>query len=373
MRAPLAGRVVAVVVGCLGVAGCGGGRDGYGHDGAFGPEVGLPIPVRTVSIVAEGCNLDPWQMAALQEPETQRLATQVILVCPTIRSTGEVAPVDAASRATLAATISAVRSLGYSARLGVTMGDDGTTFPVPYSAAETTAAFASATWQASVSQALLPFAAMADGIEMDLLGMPGAVRPQMTELFALLDTTLRKTAPLGLMAPPSTMSPSDTAGGDAFDLAQIAPHVDRIRMMTLDYSNGSGPGPDIDPSWAAASAAFAQSLVSVPVDIAFPLYGTDFSPLGTRFVSYDEARAIAAEQHITLGNDARDSASGELSFTWTDDANIGHQTWFEDGVSASVTLNAWTPPTVPASVGVLLYGLGAEDPALWPTLARSLP
>jgi spore germination protein len=209
---------------------------------------------------------------------------------------------------------------------------------------------------------------------MDLLGMPSSVRANMTQFFALLDGTVRKTAPLGLMAPPSTMSPSDTPGGDAFDLAQIGPHVDRVRMMTLDYSaGGSGPGPDIDPSWAASSAAFAASLVSVPVDLSFPLYGTDFSDLGTRFVSYDEARAIASEQGVHLGNDDRDSASGELSFSWVDGAGHAHQTWFEDGVSASWTLNAWSTQTVPAAVGVVLYGLGAEDPALWDTLARGLP
>jgi hypothetical protein len=353
----------------MGIAACG----GTSRDGAFGPEEALPIPARHTSIVAEACTLDAWQLSALQSSQAERVASDVILVCPTIRSNGDVAPLDVTARTALAETVTTVRGLGYKVRLAVTMGDDSASFPVPYPAPVTAAAFASSAWRSTVSQNLAPFAAMADGLEIDLLGMPSSVRGEMTLFFALLDTTVRKTAPLGLMAPPSTMSPSDTLGGDAFDLAQIGAHVDRVRMMTLDYSSSSGPGPDIDPSWAASSAAFGMSLVSVPVDLSFPLYGTDFSDLGNRFVSYDEARAIAEEQHVTLGDGDRDPASGELSFAWVDAAGHAHQTWFEDGVSASRTLNAWSTPSVPASVGVVLYGLGAEDPALWDTLARGLP
>ena len=141
--------------------------------------------------------------------------------------------------------------------------------------------------------------------------------------------------------------------------------------MTLDYSSGSAPGPDIDAGWAADAGRFAKSQVRVGthVDIAFPLYGTDFSNLGQRFVTYDDGRAIAADRHSDI---VRDPGS-ELNVTWTDRAGRPHHSWFEDATTASRTLHAWDAQTLPGDVGVVLYGIGAEDPLLFDTLARGLP
>ena len=49
-----------------------------------------------------------------------------------------------------------------------------------------------------------------------------------------------------------------------------------------------------------------------------------------------------------------------------------HETWFDDATSTSWALAAWDTQTLPASVGVVYWGLGAEDPALWDTIAGGM-
>ena len=342
-----------------------------GDSKTVGVPEALPIANRYVTVVAETCSLDAWQKSTLQAPAAKRFVKEVILVCPSIRATGEVYPSDPEARDALRASVSTLRSLGYKAKIAVTMGDDRATFPQPYPPPRTEAAFGDAKWRASVMTNLAPFAAMGDGLEIDLVGVPNSIRSTLTQFFVDLDATFRKTTKLAIMAPPSTRTPSDTPGGDAFDLAAISQHVDRVRMMTLDFSGSGTPGPDIDSGWAVDAGRFARTQVraGVGVDIAFPLYGTDFSDLGTRFVSYDEGRAMAVNLRADIARDP----GGELNMNWTDTTGRQHHTWFEDATAASRTLHAWDEQTLPLDVGVVLYGIGAEDPALWDTLARGLP
>jgi hypothetical protein len=105
-----------------------------------------------------------------------------------------------------------------------------------------------------------------------------------------------------------------------------------------------------------------------PLDVAVPLYGTDFGSGGPRPVTYLEARAVADSTH----SDVARGPNGTLHFQWMDQAGGGHETWFDDGVSTARILHAWDPGTLPASVGVVFYGLGAEDPMLWDTVMRGM-
>ena len=356
-------HVSALAVALIGCGGTGGGSQWYAQ-----AEPVLPIAGRTTTVVAETCALDSWQSAALSGRAARHFVREVIVVCPAMRSNGDVAPLDPDARLALGQTVSALRGMGYKVRLGVTMGDDSATFPRPYSGPRSAAAFADPAWRDAVIQNIAPFAAMADGIEIDLVGMPSEARQDIVAFFVAIDAAMGTTVPIGLMAPPQ--DPSDTPGGGAIDLAQIGPHIARLRMMTLDFSCcGAAPGPDIDPAWAVSVVRDAMSKVTVPVDIAFPLYGTDFSDLGNRYVSYEEALATAADANVVP---TRDDTS-ELHFDWIDRAGHAHHTWVEDGVSASRALHAWDPATLPLSAGVVLYGIGAEDPALWDTIARGIP
>ena len=50
-----------------------------------------------------------------------------------------------------------------------------------------------------------------------------------------------------------------------------------------------------------------------------------------------------------------------------------HELWFDDAESTGIALGAWNHGVLPADIGVLFYGLGAEDPALFDRLAARLP
>jgi hypothetical protein len=362
--------MVSSFVALAALAGWGCSGDAGGTTDRFSPDGAGPVASRSMTIVAETCTLDAMQLAALQHPGLKKLTRELIMICPVVRLSGEVAPLDPDARSAFARSVDRARALGFKTRIAVTMGDDLMSFPVPYAGGRSEPVLRDPAWRAKVVAALAPFADMGDGLELDFLSLSPGSRGAVTELFRALGAAYRPRIPIGVMAPPSTDDPSDTTGGNAFNLAEIAPHVDRIRMMTLDFSCcGQGAGPSIDSGWAVDVARYGKARAgNVPVDIAFPLYGTDFSDLGERFIDYTDGHAIAD----IVGVAPTRAIGGELTFSWTDAAGRKHETWYPDSITASRVLGAWDPSVLPADVGVVLYGLGAEDPALFGSLARGL-
>ena len=251
----------------------------------------------------------------------------------------------------------------------MTLADD---IDVPLSQPRDDVAFASPVWRQQIIKGLGAFAPISDGLDIDLQHVPASIRPNLSQFFVELASALHATTPIGIFAPPSQQDPSDIPGADAYDLATIAQNVDRVRMMTLDFSccGGVPPGPTIDSGWAVDVLRLAKSKIGGKrVDLAVPLFGTDFSDLGQRSVTYLEAMAVASAVHANVVREP----SGALHYQWQDEAHRAHETWFDDGVSTSRTLHAWSTDVVPADVGVVFYGFGAEDPALWDTVARGMP
>ena len=357
---------LVAVAAAASVSGC--GTEG-GEVEHFGAEQTEAIARRDGTVIMEGCLLDTWQISQLGTNAMRRVAQTVILLCPSMRATGEVAPSDPDARAALAQQVTAIRGLGYRVELGVTLADD---IDVPLSQSRDDIAFASPFWRRDVIKGLAAFAPMADGLDIDLQHVPASVRSNLSQFFVELDVAIHATTSIGIFAPPSQRDPSDIPGADAYDLPAIAQRVDRVRIMTLDYSccGGVPPGPTIDSGWAVDVLRLAKSKTGgKPVDISVPLFGTDFSDLGQRPVSYLEAMAVANAVHAHV---LRES-SGALHYQWQDEAHRAHETWFDDGVSTARTLHAWSTDVVPADVGIVFYGFGAEDPALWDTVSRGMP
>ena len=351
-----------------------GGVTGCGTEGAeverFGPEDTLAIAPRDGTVIMEGCLLDTWQLSQLGSSAAHRVLRTVILLCPSMRASGEVAPSDPDARAALAQQVTAIRGLGYRVELGVSLADD---IDVPLSQPRDEIAFASAAWREQVIKGLQAFAPMADGIDIDLQHVPASIRTNLSQFFVELAPAMRAagSTSLGVFAPPSQKDPSDIPGADAYDLAAIAPNVDRVRLMTLDYSccGGVPAGPTIDSGWAVDVLRLAQAKVGgKPIDLAVPLFGTDFSDLGQRSVTYLEAAAVANDVHAHVVREP----SGALHYRWQDEGNRWHETWYDDGTSTARTLHAWSTDIVGPDVGIVFYGFGAEDPALWDTVARGM-
>jgi hypothetical protein len=172
---------------------------------------------------------------------------------------------------------------------------------------------------------------------------------------------------LGVFVPPSVAVPSDLPGGEAFSRKDISPHVDRMRIMTLDFSD-LGPGPTIDPGWAVDAVRLARQ-DALAVDISYPLYGTDFGPRGRRSIGYLEAVALASISRVAI--ERGPTTAPFIRYVAYD--NEPHELWFDDTDSTAHALGAWTNEVLPLDVGVLFYGLGAEEPSLFERLGARMP
>jgi hypothetical protein len=329
--------------------------------GSFGGEQGTPIPKRSASVLVPACQLDAWQSEALASSAAKAVLGTVILLCPTMRDDGSIAPAESSAQQELAKQVSQLRALGYAVRLAVTMADE---LGQPYSAQTMQTVLASSTWRQQIATNAAPFAAMADGLDLQLPPPPSGTSGGVTYLATAIANGIGGKH-LGLFAPPS-LKPGDVPGADAYDLVALGPLVDRVHLATLDYSSSGSPGPTIDPGWAVDVERVARGKTSAPLDVSYPLYGWDFGPNATnRSVSFLEAQQVAADTRATV----RHAPTGELFYDWTDPAGGAHETWFDDATSTSWALAAWDTKTLPADVGIVFWGLGSEDPQLWTTLA----
>jgi spore germination protein YaaH len=226
-----------------------------------------------------------------------------------------------------------------------------------------------ASWRTKVETSLVAYSTLADGVDLDFEKLVSSARPDVTAFVLDLTAQLHsKGKKIGVYVAPSTTSPSDVDGGDAYDLAAYDGLVDKIRVTTLDYSDA--PGPTIDPGWAVDAMKHAMAFVhKTPLDVSYPLYGADFGPKGIRGTSFIEARGIADEAGI---RDFDRGPTGAPHFAYSREDGP-HELWFDDAQSTTQALGAWDYDSLPANIGVFYWGLGAEDPALWDQIAQRSP
>jgi len=323
------------------------------------------LVARHGAVVADGCTLDGWQRDVLSSPGAKKVLREVILLCGTPREDGHVGPEDAGARDRLAAIVKGLQTDGYQVRLGVSFTDET---GVTYDGALTAKRLADPQWVATAVDAIAAFGALADGVELDLQQVPASSRTAITGFVSLLAPKIRPVRTLGVFLPPSVSDPSDLPNGEAFDVPALSAVTDRLRVMTLDYSDQAGP--TMDPGWAIDAARLAAKRAgAVSVDVAYPLYGTDFSAHGKRSISFTEAMGFAYVYHATIQR----GPTLAPHLDWTDTLGVQHATWFDDGTSTLAALRAWDAATLDPKIGVVFYGFGAEDPALWNTLAGVLP
>lgn len=353
-------RTVIALAALLGACAASSGEEtervGLGADAA--------LPARKGTIVVDGCVLDPWSRSTLALPSTRRVAQEVVMLCVVPREDGTVGPRDPSAVGHLARLVDDLHRDGYRVELGIAFTDET---GQRYDGEQTSRFLSDAAWRARFVASLPEVVAQADGVDIDLQFLPSSARPHVTALVAETSRAVRPGKTLGVFVPPSVTEPSDLPGGDAFARRELAPHVDRMRIMTLDFSE-SAPGPTIDPGWAVDAVRLA--LGDFPsCDIAMPLYGTDFGPRGRRPVTWLEARAIST----TAGVPVERGPTGAPFFRYVAFGSEPHEMWFDDATSTARALGAWSFDVLPPEVGVVFYGLGAEDPALFDSLAARMP
>jgi hypothetical protein len=314
--------------------------------------------------VVEGCVLDPNQDAPLATAAARRVLDGVVLLCVWAQPSGALSPVDVGATQK---QIDQLRARGYRVTLGITIGDLGSLTRLDSVSAS--ALLWDETWRARVESAITSLPLAADGWE---LALPRLTDDAQLDVDALVDE-LQGLRPLGVLIPPSVRAPSDVPGGDAYDLNYVGARVDRLRVMTLDFSiDGPPAGPTIDSGWAVDAARFAAAAAHhrPGLDVAVPLYGTDFAPDGTsRSITWVAANALLAQS----GAQTESDVTGARHFGYRDAQDGFHTVWFDDARSTLRTLSAWSVDALDAKIGVVFYGLGAEDPATWTTIAEALP
>lgn len=354
----------------LGVAGCGVESSPEGKVEAADI---LAVPQRPVTALVDSCVLDSWHRSTLLTPDARKVIGEIVMLCLVPRYDGSVGPSDPAGASALAAVVDELHADGYQVKLGVAFNDES---GQASNAAQTSALLLNPDWRAKVVTALTAAVGQAEGIDLDFESLQPAARSGVTAMVQSLAQSLHaKGKKIAVYVPPSTKSPSDVAGGDAYDLAAFDGKVDRVRVTTLDYSDNTSPGPTTDPGWAVSAYRFTRAyLPNTQMDISYPLYGADFGPHGVRGTSWVEARGIAD----LAGVSAFDRGpTGAPHFSYSRDDGLGgptgHELWFDDATSTTQALGAWDYSTIPAGTGVLFWGFGAEDPTLWQELARRLP
>jgi spore germination protein YaaH len=83
-------------------------------------------------------------------------------------------------------------------------------------------------------------------------------------------------------------------------------------------------------------------------------------------VSFLEATGLATSAHVAIER----AANGAPHFDYLEPGATWHAVWFDDVVSTTQALGAIDGDVLPPDVGVVFYGLGAEDPALFARLAE---
>jgi spore germination protein YaaH len=345
--------LASAVSGCMG--------QGSSSIDAVGLAQETPLPDRRGTVLVDGCAIDTFQDAVLASPSTRNVVDEVLLACLVPRDSGEVGPQDASARSELARVVATLHGRGYRVSLGLSFTDET---GARYDRERTRTLLASTSFRTTFPDRATTFATevRADALDLDLTYAPTTSRADVTALASALSSAARSSKlGIGIFVPPSVSIPSDLPDGEAFDLAALAPLVDRIRVMTVDYSDL--PGPTTDSGWATDAARLAGRN-GRPIDVAVPLYGVDYGPRGKRGVSVIEARGLAS----TYGARLERGPTGTLFFRYVAGGET-HELWFDDTESTGRALGAFAE-SLPSDVGILYYGLGAEDPTLFSTLAE---
>lgn len=334
-----------------------------------------PVPARRTTLVVDGCAIDATQGSRLRTEEARRVVREVVLLCLSLTNRGAISLRGAQVQSGLKSLIADLRGLGYAVTLGITAVDaDDDEQP----ADELAGWLGRAGWRTASVQALLPYAMQSDGLQLMLPELTNAARADLTRWVTALAAGLHPQHRLGLFVPPSVRQPSDVEGGDAYDLSALAAQVDRVRILSLDAASGDAPGSSIDADWTLQTAALALKHVSADkLDVSLSLHGIDFrlQPGPTRTIAEETALTFAEAQSLATQHAATpQGGDGDaLHFTYRDSSNNDHEVWYEDSASVLQALRDLPTATLPATVGVVLFSLGDEDPDLWSDLDEALP
>ena len=230
-----------------------------------------------------------------------------------------------------------------------------------------------------------------DGIDLDYEGFAfsdgsstwATTRPDWVAFVKELSAALHAKG-LWLTVAVPVMYDSDRDGSSGYwvyDYAGIGPYVDRLRIMTYDYSV-SAPGPIAPIAWVRRVLDYATTQVSsTKIQVGVPAYGRDWPtttagcpvdnmPARDSYTS-EEALAVAKDKGKTPEWDStyqertfsyKKTYSGENSIGDPVSCTIKRTVWFEDN-SAAIRRARLVGEYKLA--GIAQWTVGGEDDAQW--------
>jgi spore germination protein YaaH/5-hydroxyisourate hydrolase-like protein (transthyretin family) len=232
----------------------------------------------------------------------------------------------------------------------------------------------------------------ADGVDLDFeamnFGDVGRDRTAVKELYpVLLERLQARLAEQGAVLSvdvPARRSASDP-NWEVFDYDAIGQVVDRVRVMTYDYSV-SVPGPIAPIDWVREVTRYAATeFRRVPLSVGVPAYGQDWylktlsgtcpsgvGATGRESQTSEEALALVESHDVELEWSA---TAEEYHFDYRGTYEgagtscvVLRRVWFGEGRSAQARLELARRLGVQ---GIAVWRFGDEDPKLW-TRARSV-
>lgn len=225
----------------------------------------------------------------------------------------------------------------------------------------------------------------ADGADIDFesmnFGIVGADRTAVKKFYPVfLDKLRARLGDIGALlsvAVPARRSATDP-NWNVFDYDAIGRSVDRVRIMTYDYStDDTGPGPIGPLDWTREVIKYARSeFKGVPLSIGTPQYGQNWYIKTLRGSCPDAAKSTVsptAPQALGLintydANPVWSDSAGEFRYDYRrpypeyGNCVVQRRVWFGEGRSALARLQLAQQLGVQ---GIAVWRIGDEDPALW--------
>jgi spore germination protein YaaH len=208
-----------------------------------------------------------------------------------------------------------------------------------------------------------------DGINLDLEAGGPTDRAPLSAFVAALGSALHAVgARLAVDVSPKTRDVLNHPRSTFYDYAAIARAADSVLVMAWGiHWRTSAPGPIVDLTWLRQVAAYVRTVPGAErFQIGTSSYGFDWPAGGgaahpATALAWSDVQALIAS---TGAQPARDPASQEMHFTYTDSSGTGHQVWYRDATSILAAADA----AHAQGLGFGLWYAGQEDESIWGSL-----
>ncbi|MFW6269083.1 MAG: glycosyl hydrolase family 18 protein [Bacillota bacterium] len=206
-----------------------------------------------------------------------------------------------------------------------------------------------------------------DGVNIDFEYIPPWTRNGYTTFIKELSRKLKsndKTVTISVF--PKIDVSSDLHG--AFDYEALAPHIDRMVIMTYDFNWSTGPpGPIAPIDWVEKNIKYALEYISKDkLILGIANYGYNWSKNGAGTdVSAKEALALAEQHDKEI---QWDSSAQTPHFNYQTESEK-REIWFEDSESLKYKLNLVEKYDIK---GIGIWRLGNSEPEFWEVIEDKL-